>query len=123
MHVKRVQLSGPIFGAAGVFALALIALYVVLSVAAVSCLPDASPPAGQAHPHQPGHHNQNGLTHSPLCAWACQADLSTSLMPSRVGLPVLLLLIGFLLPTSWSPQLADLRSGCSRSPPLSGLSR
>ncbi|HXF91589.1 MAG TPA: hypothetical protein VNK46_02440 [Nitrospiraceae bacterium] len=123
MHGKSAQRSVPIPGATGVFALVLIALYVVLSVAAVSCPPDAGPQAGQAHPHQHGHHNQNGLTHSPLCAWACQADLSASLMPSRAGLPILLLLIGFLLPTSWLPPLADLRSGCSRSPPLSRLSR
>lgn len=117
MHVKSAQRAAPTPGGAGVLVLALIAVYAVLSVAAVSCLPDAGSPTGQPRHHQHSHHNQNGLTHSPLCAWACQANLSVSLAPSRASLPILLLLIGFLPLTSWLPPAADLRLGRSRSPP------
>jgi hypothetical protein len=117
MHAKSAQRPAPILGGAGVLVLALIAVYAVLSVAAVSCLPDAGSLTGQARHHQHSHHNQNGLTHSPLCAWACQANLSVSLAPCRAGLPIILLLIGFLPLTSWLPPAADLRLGRSRSPP------
>jgi hypothetical protein len=99
-------------GVSGSLALALIVVYTALSVAAVSCPVDAQP-----------HDHPGGPLHSPLCAWACQANLSASLAPSSAGLPILLLLIGFLPLTSWLPPAADLRLGRSRSPPLPRLSR
>jgi hypothetical protein len=117
MHAKSAQRPAPIPGGAGVLVLALIAVYAVLSVASVSCLPDAGSPTGQARHHQHSHHNQNGLTHSPLCAWACQANLSVSLAPSGVGGPIFLLLVGFLSLPALSLPAADLRLGRSRSPP------
>ncbi|MEW6245535.1 MAG: hypothetical protein AB1555_02370 [Nitrospirota bacterium] len=119
---KSARRPAPTPGVDVVLAPALIMLYAVLSVAAVACLPDAGPPIGQAHHHQHSHHNQNGLAHSPLCAWACQANPSVSLAPSGVGGPIFLLLVGFLSLTSWLPPAADLRAGRSRSPPLPRLS-
>ncbi len=120
---KSARRPAPTPGIAVVLASALIALYAVLSVAAVACLPDAGPPIGQAHHHPHSHHNQNGLAHSPLCAWACQANPSVSLAPSGVDGPIFLLLVGFLSLTAWLPPATDLRVGRSRSPPLPRLSR
>lgn len=118
-HTARPRPCMP--GVSGSLALALIVVYTALSVAAVSCPVDAQPRAGQTHHHQ--HDHPGGPLHSPLCAWACQANLSASLAPSSAGLPILLLLIGFLPLTSWLPPAADLRLGRSRSPPLPRLSR
>ncbi len=123
MHAKSAQRLSPVPGVAGVLALALIAVYAVLSAAAVSCLSDVGPPIGQAHHHQHSHDNQNSLAHSPLCAWACQANPSVSLAPSGIGGPIFLLLVGFLSLPALSPPAADLRVGRSRSPPVPRPSR
>src|SRR5690242_17956643 len=50
--------------------------YSCLTIAAASCIPDLlSAVAGHHHAH-------HGLTHAPLCAWACHANASPSLTTS-----------------------------------------
>jgi hypothetical protein len=63
-------------------ALSIVAVYVTLSVAAVTCVPDVGRPAS---PHHHQGHDHHGVSHTSLCAWSCQANSSVALAPSGTG--------------------------------------
>lgn len=84
-------------------------VYLTLSVSAAACL--------FAHESQSrtSHHHTNGVTHSSLCAWACQANQTVDLPPSApqtqpLHLIALLLLVGFVLPSLLAQQPAQARA-------------
>ncbi len=94
-------------------ALVLAALYLTLSVSAVTCL--------FAHEGQPrsAHHHTGGVTHSSLCAWACHASPTVDL-PATTSQTQPLHLVTMLLPvTSSVPSLLSQHSAQSRAPPRS----
>ena len=63
-------------------AIAMLALYAALAIGAANCLVlHAEQP--QAH-----HHSQSHVTHSALCAWACQIN-PTVIVPAPVPLVAL----------------------------------
>lgn len=94
-------------------ALATAVIYLTLAFSAAACL--------FAHESQSrtSHHHASGVTHSSLCAWACQAN-QTSVLPATptqaqvLHLVALILLIGATVPPLLSQQSAQ-----SRAPPRS----
>ena len=92
-------------------ALATAAVYLTLSVSAAACLF-----THQAQPRST-HHHSGGVTHSLLCAWACQANQPVdgpSAAPDSqpLALAALLLLAGATRPSLCLTALAQ-----SRAPP------
>ncbi|MEP6959151.1 MAG: hypothetical protein ABI980_10525 [Nitrospirota bacterium] len=93
-------------------ALAIAALYLALSVSAVTCL--------LAHESQPRsiHHHTGGATHSSLCAWACHANPTIDL-PATTPQAQLLRLVGMLLLVAMSvSSFLSQQSAQSRAPPI-----
>lgn len=69
---------------------ALTVLYLALTIGAAGCLSEPAASAATTHHHSPSH-----VSHSPLCAWACQVNPAVAglfLAPSKVVFTVLLLL-------------------------------
>ena len=92
-------------------ALATAMVYLTLSIGAAACLFSHQSTSRSAH------HHTGGAVHSSLCAWACHAnptvDLpSTAPQSQPLRLILLLLLVGFALPTLLTQQQAQ-----SRAPP------
>lgn len=86
-------------------------VYLTLSVSAAACL--------FAHQSQPrsAHHHTGGVTHSSLCAWACQGNLTVdlptaSLQAQPLQFVAFLLLVGTVVFSFISQQSAQ-----SRAPP------
>ena len=93
------------------FALAIAALYLTLSVIAVTCLFAHESRSGSAH------HHAGGAMHSPLCAWACDANPTVDLpTPTPQTQPLHLLSMLPLTDSSVSSLLFQ-QSGQSRAPP------
>ena len=94
-------------------ALTLATLYLALSVSAVACL--------FAHENQPGsaHHHTGGMTHSSLCAWACDANPTVDL-PATTPQTQPFHLVSMLpsVESSVSPLLSQ-QAAQSRAPPRS----
>ena len=92
-------------------ALAIATLYLTLSVSAVACL--------FAHASQPrlAHHHTGGVTHSSLCAWACDASPTVDLPATTLQTqPLRFLAMLLLVATSLSSFLSQ-QSAQSRAPP------
>ena len=94
-------------------ALALATLYLTLSVSAMACL--------FAHEGQPrsAHHHTGGMTHSSLCAWACDTNPTVDLLATMAQTqPLHLVAMLLLVAASISPLLSQ-QSAQSRAPPRS----
>ena len=94
-------------------ALATAVIYLALAFSAATCLF-----THESH-SRASHHHTSGVTHSSLCAWACQANQTSALpaTPTQVQalhLVALILLIGATVPSLLSQQSAQ-----SRAPPRS----
>jgi hypothetical protein len=71
-------------------AVAMTGLYLLLAIAAAGCLSLHAASSTTAH-----HHTTSHVTHSALCAWACQANPTAaglSVVPTQVLFALLLLL-------------------------------
>lgn len=94
-------------------ALAIATLYLTLSVSAMACL------FSHESQSRTSHHHTNGVTHSSLCAWVCQAnptvDLSAATPQSQPLHLVGLLLLGSVV----ARLLFSQQSAQSRAPPRS----
>jgi hypothetical protein len=93
-------------------AVGMAALYLVLAISATWCLSLHATPLTPAHQHSKCH-----VTHSGLCAWACQANPAVtvlSVVPSAAVLEfvALLLLLVLALDTRFSAA-----GSLSRAPP------
>ena len=93
--------------------LAIATLYLTLSVSAVACL--------FAHESRPGsaHHHTGGLTHSSLCAWACDSNPTVDLPTPTIQTQPLHLVSMLLLVDSSVSSFLSPQSGQSRAPPHS----
>lgn len=90
-------------------ALAAVVVYLTLSVSAAACLF-----THQAQPRST-HHHSSGVTHSPLCAWACQANQPVdgpSAAPDSqpLAFAALFLLLGAIRPSLCFTALAQPRA-------------
>lgn len=93
-------------------AVAMAALYLALAVGAAGCLSIHAAPVTSAHDHSPSH-----AAHSALCAWACQANPTVTVLsvaPSAAVLALVSLLL--LLSTVLNIRLSASVSR-SRAPP------
>jgi hypothetical protein len=94
-------------------ALATACVYLALGIGAATCLFSHEAPSETAH------HHAGGMTHSPLCVWACQANQSVDQVPAPAAIESLFLislvvLDGISLPSSVLQYQAQ-----SRAPPQS----
>lgn len=92
-------------------ALAAVVVYLTLSVSAAACLF-----THQAQPRST-HHHSSGVTHSPLCAWACQANQPVDGPSAAPDSQPLALAALFLVVASLRPSLVFLYLAQSRAPP------
>jgi len=93
-------------------AIGMTVLYLALAIGAAGCLSLHSGPSTAAH-----HHSQSHVAHSALCAWACQANPTAtvlSIAPTKVVFALLLLLP--LLVTALNTRLSA-SVPLSRAPP------
>jgi hypothetical protein len=93
------------------FSLVIVLVYATLSVGASACL----------FAHQVDsrgvHHHSAGATHSPLCAWACQANQGVDLFcPSTQTQPLQLVAVISLISAQILSSLVH-ESAQSRAPP------
>jgi len=94
-------------------ALATAVVFLALGVGAATCL------FSQEIPSPAAHHHTGGPAHSPLCAWACQANQSVDQVPIPVATASLLLL-SVIVPDSISrPPFSPQYQAQSRAPPRS----
>lgn len=92
-------------------ALATVVVYLTLSFSAAACLF-----THQAQPRST-HHHSGGVTHSPLCAWACQANQPVDGPSAAPDSQPLALAALMLLVASLRPSLVFLYLAQSRAPP------
>lgn len=94
--------------------LALVGVYLVLGVLAAVCPSDAT---AQTHTHQHGKALPGHAVHSPLCAWACQANLQTGLVASPLSVGLLLVAVGSLVGDATAGLFRFNRFVPARAPP------
>ena len=92
-------------------ALATVVVYLTLSFSAAACLF-----THQAQPRST-HHHTGGATHSPLCAWACQANQPVDGPSAAPDSQPLALAALFLLASAIRPSLCLTALAQSRAPP------
>jgi hypothetical protein len=93
-------------------AIAMLVLYAALAIGAANCL--------VLHPEQPQahHHSQSHVTHSALCAWACQINPAV-IVPASVSLIALSTVVARVSQIDSSAGTALLSfQFTSRAPPL-----
>lgn len=94
-------------------ALATGVVYLTLSISAAACL--------FAHESQSrtSHHHTGGVTHSSLCAWACQANQTVDLPATATQAQLLQRVALLLLVGTVAASLLPQQSAQSRAPPRS----
>ena len=92
-------------------ALATVVVYLTLSVSAATCLFTHQAPLRSTH------HHSGGVTHSLLCAWACQANQPVDGPSSAPDSQPLVLAALCLLVASVRPSLFLTALAQSRAPP------
>jgi hypothetical protein len=95
------------------FALAIAALYLTLSVSAVTCL------FAHGSESRSAHHHAGGATQSSLCAWACDANPTVALPTPTPQTQPLQLLSMLRSSDSSITSFFSQQSGDSRAPPRS----
>lgn len=95
------------------FALTTAVIYFTLSISAAACL--------FAHQGQPrsAHHHTGGVSHSSLCAWACQANQQVDLSSATPQSQPLVFVALFLLVSAIRPSVFFQQFAQSRAPPRS----
>ena len=93
------------------FALVTALVYITLSISAAACLFTQQSHARTAH-----HHTAGG-THSPLCAWACQANQTVELLAPSTQPHLLRLVTMLLFISAVVPSILAYQSALSRAPP------
>jgi hypothetical protein len=93
-------------------AFGIIFAYSSLALAATLCIPDLTPPIYGHH-----HHTQDGMAHTLLCAWACQANATPALVTSASMATVLSLSSEVPMVPPSLHQLFSPYSGGARGPP------
>lgn len=92
-------------------ALATVVVYLTLSISAAACLFTHQAPLRSTH------HHSGGVTHSLLCAWACQANQPVDGPSSAPDSQPLVLAALCLLVASVRPSLFLTALAQSRAPP------
>lgn len=92
-------------------ALATVVVYLTLSISAAACLFTHQAPPRSTH------HHSGGVTHSLLCAWACQANQPVDGPSSAPDSQPLVLAALCLLVASVRPSLFLTALAQSRAPP------
>ena len=94
-------------------ALATACVYLAIGIGAATCL------FSHGASSQSAHHHTGESTHSPLCAWACQANQSVGLTSTSAGTESLLP-ISIVVPDGVSLSSSELQYPAqSRAPPHS----
>lgn len=94
-------------------ALATACVYLAIGIGAATCL------FSHEASSQSAHHHTSESTHSPLCAWACQANQSVGLTSTSAGTESLLP-ISMVVPNGVSLSSSELQYPAqSRAPPHS----